>query len=99
MDCNILIPRNFLWRRAYLCSPLCFPAEYRRIIPHEALRTQAEHVSTSQKSSFWGSRGTAYCMTIAITNAILNQNVSHAVVNNSLFSGVVPSYYQQAKSA
>ncbi len=40
-----------------------------------------------------------YMMTIAITNGIRNQSMSHALVNNGLISGVVTSSYQQAKSA
>ena len=37
---------------------------------------------------------TAYrMMTIAITNGFMDQNMSHALVNNGLFSGVVPSSY------
>ena len=45
-----LLADNCLWRGGLPPLPyLCFPAEYRRIIPHEALRTQAEHLSTSPK--------------------------------------------------
>lgn len=45
-----LLSDNCLWRGGLPPLPyLCVPAEYRRIIPYEALRTQAEHLSTSQK--------------------------------------------------
>ena len=43
---------------------------------------------------------TAYCMmTIAITNGFMDQNMSHALLNNGLFSGAVHPSYEQAKSA